>query len=261
MKFRPCIDIHEGKVKQIVGSSLGSELKVNFETQKSAIDFAKIFAKYELSGGHICVLDRSEDSLQLAKSVTRKYKNWQIGGGINEETAQEYVEAGADKVIVSSALFEGNDVFTQAKLLSQKIGKENLVLDLSCKSFNEIYYVMKDGWQTQTQLEVTVGNLEELSQFCSEFLIHGISVEGKNAGFDEKLVRILTEFKKHKVNSEGRENALGQNNFPITYAGGLGSLADIKYFKKLSEGFLDFTIGSSLDIYGGALDLKKFLTQ
>ncbi len=246
MNFRPCIDIHEGKVKQIVGSSLGENVQTNFETNKLGTDFAEIFAKYNLKGGHICILDRENTSFDLAKSIIEKYPTWQIGGGINENTADKYLKNGADKVIVSSALFDSDDVITQAKFLSKKIGKENLVFDLSCKAFDSVYFVMKDGWKTKTNLEVNFENLKKLSQFCSEFLIHGVAVEGKNAGFDEDLVMILTEFKL-------------QNNISITYAGGLDSLETIKKFEKISKGLLDFTIGSSLDVYGGRLSLDSIL--
>jgi phosphoribosylformimino-5-aminoimidazole carboxamide ribotide isomerase len=248
MNFRPCIDIHNGKVKQIVGSTLGADVQINFETNKSGQDFAEIFAKYGLKGGHICVLDRDEASFDLAKSVTKKYKNWQIGGGINERTAEKYLKNGADKVIVSSGLFDGDDVFDRAKFLSEKIGKENLVFDLSCKAFEDIYFVMKDGWKTKTSLAVNVKSLEKLSQFCSEFLVHGVTVEGKNAGFDEVLVMILTDF-------------VEKNKFPVVYAGGLNSLEDIRKFKKLSKNLLDFTIGSSLNVYGGRVSLDSFLTE
>jgi phosphoribosylformimino-5-aminoimidazole carboxamide ribotide isomerase len=156
-------------------------------------------------------------------------------------------------------------ILTQAKFLSEKIGKENLVFDLSCKSFGEKketpplippqrggynleYFVMKDGWKTKTSFEVNVKNLEKLSQFCSEFLVHGVAVEGKNAGFDEDLVRILTGF-------------VEKNKFPVVYAGGLNSLEDIRKFKKLSKNLLDFTIGSSLNVYGGRVSLDSFLTE
>jgi len=244
MKFRPCVDIYEGKVKQIVGSSLGGVVKTNFETSKSGEDFAEIFEKYDLKGGHICVLDRSEESFNLAKNITKSFKTWQIGGGINIENFARFLDNGADKVIISSGLFLGADVFEQATKLSRKIGKENLVFDLSCQSFNEKYFVMKDGWRTKTELIVNQENLEKLSQFCAEFLIHGVAVEGKKGGFDEDLVQILSDF---------AENS----KTPITYAGGLSSLQNIKNFVKFSRGNLDFTVGSSLNIYGGDLDLEQ----
>lgn len=245
MKFKPCIDLHEGKVKQIVGSTLGGEVKTNFSASQEATAFADKFEKY--NGGHICILDREETTLEQAFSVLKKYPNtWQVGGGIDEKTAKKYLTAGADKVIVSSALFSGPDIYERAKELAEKIGRENLVLDLSCKSFDETYYVMKDGWRTKTNLEVSVKNLEKLSAFCAEFLVHGVSVEGKNAGFDRPLVKILTEFKDH-------------NAIPITYAGGLHNLEDLKSFEAISARRLDFTIGSSLDIYGGNLSLDEIL--
>ncbi len=245
-KFRPCIDIHKGKVKQIVGSTLGGEVKVNFESEKSGEDFAENFEKFNLSGGHICVLDKSPESFNLAQSVMEKYKNWQVGGGIDEKSFERFLNIGAEKVIVSSALFQGEDVFEHAKFLSEKIGKENLVIDLSCKNVENFYFVMIHGWRTKTALKVNIKNLEKMSEFASEFLIHGVSVEGKNSGFDEDLVKILTEFKQ-------------KNNIPITYAGGIHNLEDIKYFLELSENLLDFTIGSSLEIFGGDLKLEEIL--
>ncbi len=263
MTLRPCIDIHKGKVKQIIGSTLGSEVSVNFESQESGTTFAEIFHKYRLKGGHICVLDKSEASFNLAKSILLQYKHWQIGGGINAETARQYLDAGAEKVIISSALFKNKNpskspflkgnfkedlIFEQAKALSKTIGRKNLVFDLSCKSFSKKYYIMIHGWKTKTDLEVSVKTLKKLSAFCSEFLIHGVSVEGKKSGFDTDLVAILTKFKQNNP-----------KNIAITYAGGLHSLDDIRQFQQQSQGLLDFTVGSSLDIYGGELSLSDIL--
>lgn len=247
MEFRPCIDLHDGKVKQIVGSTLGSDIATNFTATDGAAAFGAIFDKYDLSGGHICVLDRKPSTLGQALLVLGAFPDhWQVGGGINEETACRYLDAGAEQVIVSSALFDGDDIFEQAKFLSQRIGCENLVLDLSCKAFDGVYYVMKDGWRTKTNFVVNIENLTKLSDLCAEFLVHGVSVEGRKSGFDVPLVELLSGFR-------------DIDHTPITYAGGLNSLDDIQMFAEVSSRQLDFTIGSSLDIYGGHLSLDEIL--
>jgi len=245
-------------------------LQTNFISQNAPSFFAKKYKKDGLFGGHIIMLDNFSETKNTAIEVLKEFPNrFRIGGGINEKNAQKFLRLGAEKVIVSSGLFDFKNenpskspfikgdlkevniddfIFLQAKFLSEKIRKNHLVLDLSCKSFgdNKKYFVMIHGWKTQTNFEVNLENLEKLSQYASEFLIHGVSVEGKNAGFDEGLVRILTRFKK-------------QNKILITYAGGIHSLKDLEYFLEISENLLDFTIGSSLEIFGGGLWLKEIL--
>ena len=244
MKFRPCIDIHKGKVKQIIGSTLGEKVEVNFESSKSGLIFANLFAQHNFSNGHICILDKQNESIELAKKIINKFPGWQIGGGISQENFQNFLDNGADKVIISSALFDNENIWAQAEILSKKVGRNNLVFDLSCQLFDKQYFAMKDKWKTKTNLEISQENLIKLSKYCSEFLIHDISVEGKNQGFNKDLVNFLSEI------------ITIQNQIKITYAGGISSLENIQEFIKISNNKLNFTVGSSLEIYGGNMKLS-----
>ena len=250
MKFRPCIDIHNGKVKQIVGGSLrdeGNRAVTNFSTEQSAAWYAKLYKKDNLKGGHIILLNSRDSAYfeatrQQALSALSVYPGgMQIGGGITEENAADYIEAGASHVIVTSYVFSGGE-FHQENLekLVKRIGKDRLVLDLSCRKKGEEYYIVTDRWQKFTDVKLSEKVLTDLSGFCDEFLIHAVDVEGKAAGFDRNLVRILKE----KVPC------------PVTYAGGIGRLEELKEFERESDGKLDFTIGSALDLFGGDIPYR-----
>ena len=236
--FRPCIDIHNGKVKQIVGSSLsdsGQNLKTNFESEQSPAYFAKLYKADDLKGGHVIMLGRGNET--VAKEALNVYKKGlQIGGGITPTNALDFLEAGASHVIVTSFLFENNDFsFEKLKEISSTVGKERLVLDLSCKKTKTSWNVATNRWQTLTTTEITPSFLEKVSDFCDEFLVHAADVEGKQAGMDVSLIKMLAEYSPLKV----------------TYAGGARNLDDLKLCKKISEGKVDLTIGSALDIFGG----------
>jgi len=239
MHFRPCIDIHNGQVKQIVGSSLEKDpavLQTNFVSDKEPDYFAQLYKKDGLMGGHVIMLgpgnkDAAKKALQAAPNTL------QVGGGITADNAEEWLAAGAEKVIVTSFLFEQND-FSKKRLdeLGQKISKDKLVIDLSCrKSSNGKYYVACNRWQTRTSLEVHKESLQALSAFCSEFLIHAVDVEGKQSGIDPQLVELLAS----------------SSPIPVTYAGGVQSLDDVRLIKKFGGGKIDFTVGSALDLFGG----------
>jgi len=235
-KFRPCIDLHNGKVKQIVGSSLSeneSELKENFISPKPAEWYAELYKKDGLKGGHIIMLGAGNE--EAAIKALKAYPNgMQIGGGINSENAQKYLEAGAAAVIVTSYIFpNGKFSLENLKTISNKIGKDHLVVDLSCYGMT----VAINRWQTLTDFNITKENLEMISEYCFEFLVHAAGVEGKQQGMDLELIKFL-----------------GANSpIPATYAGGANSLKDFETCDELSKGRVDLTIGSALDIFGGSV--------
>lgn len=253
MNFRPCIDIHNGKVKQIVGGSLrdkGDTAEENFVATKDADYFAKLYAKDGLKGGHIILLNKSDSpyfhaTKEQAMKALRAYPGGlQIGGGITKSNAKEYLDAGASHVIVTSAVFEGGQLSrTKLQELSETTGKEHLVLDLSCRKKGGKYYIVTDRWQTFTDEVVSLALLEELSLYCDEFLVHGVDVEGKGSGMEEDLVKMLGEWKKS----------------PITYAGGVHAFEDLEKLNSLSGGTLDVTIGSALDLFGGNMKYEEVL--
>lgn len=247
MKFRPCIDIHNGKVKQIVGGSLrdkGDAAVTNFASGLDASYYANMYKRDGLKGGHIILLNPPsseyyEKTRQQALSALRAYPGgMQIGGGIHAENAAEYLDAGASHVIVTSYVFQ-NGVFHRENLkkLVRAVGKEHLVLDLSCRRKDNAYYIVTNRWQTFTDVKLDEKMLEELAGDCDEFLVHGVDVEGKASGVEKELVGMLGRWNKIKV----------------TYAGGIGSLEDLEEFRKESGGNLDFTIGSALDLFGGKI--------
>lgn len=247
MKFRPCIDIHNGAVKQIVGGSLkdeGNQAVTNFASEYGADFYAEQYRKDGLAGGHIILLNAKyseyyEATKAQAYQALKAYPGGlQVGGGITADNAEEYIAAGASHVIVTSYVFQDGEIhWKNLERLVQAVGKEHIVLDLSCRRRDGKYYVVTNRWQTFTNVEVTVELLEELAGYCDEFLVHGVDVEGKSAGVELELVSLLARW----------------NKLPITYAGGIGSLEDLKKFEQESDGKLDFTIGSALDLFGGKI--------
>lgn len=246
MEFRPCIDIHEGKVKQIIGSSLDSdkgEADENYVAERSSKYFANLYKEDSLRGGHVIMLDDSEETKQEAIKALKAYPGGlHIGGGIKDHNAAEFIEAGASHVIVSSFIFEDGKLSeSKLKSLNDAVGKDKLVLDLSCRRRGDGYVVVIDRWQTFTDYEVTGENLEKLSQYCDEFLVHGVDSEGKKQGIEDGLLEILSGF-------EGA---------PVTYAGGVRGFEDIDKIREVGKSKVNFTIGSSLDIFGGDLPYKE----
>jgi phosphoribosylformimino-5-aminoimidazole carboxamide ribotide isomerase len=237
--FRPCIDLHEGKVKQIVGGTLGAgagRLRTNFVSQESAAWFAELYKRDGLKGGHVIMLGPGNEA--EAKAALQAYPGGlQVGGGITLESAQSWLDAGASHVIVTSWVFrEGRVDWERLKALSGRIGKNRLVLDLSCRKRAGEYFVVTDRWQKFTETRLDAENLAQLADWCAEFLVHAVDVEGLCRGIDEDLVSLL-----------GRSAPL-----PMTYAGGANSLDDLKKVTQLSDGRVDLTIGSALDILGGS---------
>lgn len=240
MKFRPCIDLHQGKVKQIVGGTLSdsaANLKENFVSEQGSSHFAKLFQTDGLAGGHIIMLGPGNE--EAALEALHAYPNgMQIGGGITDQNAGYYLDNGATHVIVTSFVFKNGAIsFENLKQLVAAIGKKRLVLDMSCRKKEDRYFVVTDRWQRFSDFAVTPENIALLSEYCSEFLIHAVDVEGKCNGILLDLVEILA-------------NCPGQ---PITYAGGIRSVDDIELIQTAGQGRIDFTIGSALDIFGGSL--------
>ncbi|QUX95064.1 phosphoribosylformimino-5-aminoimidazole carboxamide ribotide isomerase [Marinomonas sp. CT5] len=235
-QFRPCIDLHQGKVKQIVGGSLNDKgATENFISEYNAEHYANMYREHGLIGGHVIALGKGNQ--EEALSALRAYPNGlQFGGGVNNSNAESYLNAGASHVIVTSYLFE-NGEFSWDRLdkIKRETGTDRLVLDLSCRRTNDGWYIATDRWQTITSTQVNQENLIELANHCDEFLIHAADVEGLQAGIDEDLVTLL---------GQGCPVA-------VTYAGGARSLADLKRVHELSNGIVDLTIGSALDIFGG----------
>jgi phosphoribosylformimino-5-aminoimidazole carboxamide ribotide isomerase len=238
-KFRPCIDLHQGKVKQIVGGTLrddGPGPRENFVASAGASEFAGKFRDDGLTGGHVIKLGPGND--EAAREALAAWPGgMQIGGGIHVDNAREWLDAGASQVIVTSWLFE-DAKFSEERLgrLVDEIGAERLVIDLSCRRTVHGWTVAMDRWQTLTDLEVTPGVLERLAPSCSEFLIHAADVEGLCRGIDADLVAML-----------GAWGAC-----PITYAGGAATMADVARVQELSGGRVDVTVGSALDLFGGS---------
>jgi phosphoribosylformimino-5-aminoimidazole carboxamide ribotide isomerase len=234
--FRPCIDLHEGKVKQIVGGTLGEAgPRTNFVSDKSAAWYAELYRRDHLTGGHVIMLGPNNE--QQARAALAAFPGGlQIGGGINASNAAAWLEAGASHVIVTSWIFQDGRLH-EARLaeLVSAIGKSRLVIDLSCRKRDEDYVVVTDRWQKFTDVTVSPETLQKLATSCAEFLVHAVDVEGMCLGIDQELVAKL-----------GRWSLI-----PTTYAGGARTLADLEEITRLSEGKVDLTIGSALDIFGG----------
>ena len=234
--FRPCIDLHEGKVKQIVGGTLGDAgLRTNFVSEKSAAWFAELYQRDALTGGHVIMLGSGNES--AARNALAAFPGgMHLGGGVNTQNASDWLEAGASHVIVTSWVFRAGRVdWERLGELVKTIGKDRLVLDLSCRKRGEDYFVVTDRWQKFTELVVNAETLKRFSDYCAEFLIHAVDVEGLCLGIDRELVAKL-----------GRWSPI-----PMTYAGGANSLADLAAVTQLGQGKVDLTIGSALDIFGG----------
>lgn len=253
MKFRPCIDIHNGKVKQIVGGSLkdqDNQAVTNFASEYEADYYAKMYQKDGLTGGHIILLNPVTSEYydatkrQALKALQAYPQGMQIGGGITAENAKEYLDAGASHVIVTSYVFKNGEIhWENLKKLYEAAGKEHIVLDLSCRKKDGVYYIVTDRWQTFTQVELTEEVLTELAEYCDEFLVHGVDVEGKASGVEAELVKMLSAWGK----------------IPVTYAGGIGTLEDLEYFAEISDRKIDYTIGSALDLFGGKIPYRDIV--
>lgn len=265
MEFRPCIDIHNGKVKQIVGSSLrdaGSIAKENFVSTLDSAFYARLYRENNIRGGHIILLnpvgsEYYEATKDQALLALKEYPGGlQVGGGITAENAKEFLDAGAQAVIVTSYVFkDGRIHYDRLEELVSRVGKEHLVLDLSCR-YRESqddralsgYYIVTDRWQKFTEERLTESLLDRLAEYCFEFLVHAVDVEGKSGGIEMELVKLLGSWGK----------------LPITYAGGVRSFEDLKAIHTLGNNHLHVTIGSALDLFGGPMafsDVMQYIKE
>lgn len=253
MEFRPCIDIHNGKVKQIVGGTLkdqGDMAAENFVSEQDAPFYAKLYQSYGIRGGHIILLNGKDSphyeatKLQALAALQVYPGGMQVGGGITAENAHEFLRAGASHVIVTSYVFRDGKVdYERLEKLVQAVGKEHLVLDLSCRKKDGAYYIVTDRWQKFTEERVTVELLDRLYQYADEFLIHAVDVEGKASGIERELVELLGSW----------------NRIPVTYAGGIGSFQNLEELAEWGQHHLNYTIGSALDLFDGNMKFEDVL--
>jgi len=259
MEFRPCIDIHNGKVKQIVGSSLkdaGNFANENFVAEKSAGYYADLYKNDGIKGAHVIMLNAvgSEYYSMTREAAMEALKTYpgglQVGGGINDTNARDFIEAGASHVIVTSFAFSGGKIqYYNLERLKKAVGKEHIVLDLSAGMKDGKYLVVTDRWQNYTDEEISEQLFLNLGKFCDEFLVHGIDAEGKRKGPDMALIEVLSL-------------VADKIDLPVTYAGGISTMEDIKLINSIGKGKLNFTVGSALDLFGGNLayeNLKKYI--
>lgn len=253
MEFRPCIDIHNGSVKQIVGGSLrdyGDKAQENYVSAQDAAFYARMYQEYGIKGGHIILLNPAsspyyEKTKEQALAALKVYPGgMQAGGGITPENAGEYLNAGASHVIVTSYVFhDGRLEYERLENLVHEVGKKNLVLDLSARKKDGRYFIVTDRWQKYTRTELNENTLDELSSYCDEFLVHAVDVEGKADGIEEELASLLG----------------GWGKIPVTYAGGVHSFDDLRLLKKLGKDKVHVTVGSALDLFGGSMEFEKVL--
>lgn len=253
MEFRPCIDIHNGRVKQIVGGSLqdaGSKAQENFVSKQNAAFFAELYRDNGIKGGHVIMLNPvgsqyyESTRRQAIEALAAFPGGMQIGGGITPDNAEFFLEAGASHVIVTSYVFkDGRINYENLERMADTVGKDRLVLDLSCRRAREGYFVATDRWQKLTHERVDIALFDRLGGYCDEFLVHAVDVEGRADGIEEPLAAMLGSWEKS----------------PITYAGGIHSYEDLERVRLLGKGHLNVTIGSALDMFGGTLDWKKVL--
>lgn len=244
-KYVGCIDIHNGQVKQIVGSTLtddkesNGDVSTNFVSSKPPSFYAELYKQYNVQGTHVIKLGPGNDEAAI-NALQAWPGKMQIGGGINISNGKKWIELGASKIIVTSWLFPDQVDLNWERLrcLSEDVGKDKLVVDISCKTVGNGWRVAINKWQTVTGCELNSNLLIQLSEFCDEILVHAADVEGLCNGIDEELVKSLGEW--------------GETcNLKIVYAGGAKSLDDLELVKKLSRDRVDLTYGSSVDIFGG----------
>lgn len=248
MRFRPCIDIHNGEVKQIVGGTLTDKCAAeNYVSEQDAAYYAALYKKHGLYGGHMIMLNKKgseeyeRDKEQVFSALLAFPGGLQVGGGIDHDNAREYTDRGAAAVIVTSAVFHDGIIDHDAiERILKNISREQLIFDLSVRRRDDRYMIVTDRWQKFTQTELTPKLLFSLSEMCGEFLVHAADVEGKKAGIDINVVSVLSE-----------------SPIPVTYAGGISSMEDIGLIERYGGGRVDFTVGSALDIFGGHLPFDR----
>ena len=235
--FRPCLDLHNGQVKQIVGGTLDDSENpdTNFVSENDSAYFAELYKSDQVLGGHVIKLGPGNDDA-AKKALNAWPGGLQLGGGINDQNASYWLDQGASHLIVTSHVFS-NGKFSQDKLdeLVKITGKDKLILDLSCRIRDGKYWIVTDRWTKFTETELNAESLNFFAQYCDEFLIHAVDVEGMCKGVDMQLVKFLAD------------------NSPLTstYAGGAQSIQDLEDISSISNNRVHLTIGSALDIFGG----------
>lgn len=236
-RFRPCIDLHQGQVKQIVGNTLESTagVRTNFVASEDAAHFADLYRRHALAGGHVILLGPGNEEAAL-RALAAYPGGMQIGGGMHPGNAETYLKAGASHIIVTSYLFPERGLdWDRLREMESAVGREKLVIDLSCRRVDGGWAVAKDRWKTVLPLRVDATLLASLADHCAEFLVHAADVEGLRGGMDWDLIRHLS----------------AHSPLPVTYAGGCADIRDLDRLETESGGRLDVTIGSALDIFGG----------
>lgn len=302
MRFRPCIDIHNGNVKQIVGSSLKDEgdlAKENFVSSKDAAFFARMYKEKGLYGGHIIVLNSAESpyyeaSVNQALSALKETPGClQVGGGITAENAWKFLDAGASHVIVTSYVFKDGKVnYENLRRLVSEVGKEHIVLDLSCRkklfadrTLENADIPVSEGTLENVKVTVSAGTLENDEAQLSEVLGNSNKKTGDyfivtdrwqkmtmvelNADTLDEFSSYCDEFLIHAVDVEGKQSGIetelatllgNWGRIPITYAGGVHNYKDLDILRKCGKGKLDVTIGSALDIFGGTMNMDEVIS-
>ena len=247
-RFRPCIDLHDGKVKQIVGGTLEDArggLRTNFVAEHDSAFFARMYAADDLRGGHVIKLGGGNDAAALS-ALEAAPGILQLGGGVTDENAEYWLEHGAEKVIVTSFVFSDGELKRdRLRDLSKLVGREHLTLDLSCRMRDGAYLVVTDRWKCFSTLQLERAVLEDLAEFASEYLIHAVDVEGRRCGIDAKLLNILAE----------------SAPIPCVYAGGVATFEDISVIEREGGGRIDYTVGSALDIFGGSMSYSELVRR
>ncbi len=244
MRFRPCIDLHEGQVKQIVGGSLTCQgVKENFVSGHDADYYSRLYKEHGLEGGHIIALGQGNEQ-QIERALKAYPKGMQVGGGVKAHNAKAYIELGASHVIVTSYIFNHGKLYLDhLEEMVETVGKDHLVLDLSCRKKDDTYYVVTNRWQKFTDFAINEENIRFLERYCDEFLVHAVDVEGLKNGIDNDLLGLLSRLVK----------------IPCTYAGGITTIHDLQRIKDEGHDTIDFTVGSALDIFGGQLAFEEVM--
>ena len=250
MEYRPCIDIHNGKVKQIVGGSLkdeGDSADENFVSERDADFFARFYMDEGLVGGHVIMLNSADSpyyeatKAQALKALKTFPGGLQIGGGITPDNAKSFLDAGASHVIITSYAFvDGQMSMDRIKQMVDAVGRDHIVLDLSARKRYAHHYVVTDRWQTFTDERIELELFKKLEPYCSEFLVHAVDIEGKGTGIDDEVLDILSRY-------DGK---------PVTYAGGISTYEDIEHIREVGKNRINITIGSALDLFGGELNYE-----
>lgn len=255
MRFRPCIDIHNGSVKQIVGGSLSDQGNLaadNFISNYNAAFYADLYRRDGLRGGHIILLNPvgsqyyEADLKQAAEALEAYPGGMQIGGGVNPENAERFLDMGASHVIVTSYVFRDGQIdYERLEAMRNLVGKEHLVLDLSCRFVEDDYYIVTDRWQKVTKERFHTETLQYLAGYCDEFLVHAVDVEGKSSGIEQEVIQRMGQF----------------DLCPMTYAGGIHDQKDLDFIREAGNDRVDFTIGSALDLFGGSIVYQDIVTK